>query len=176
MVKKVTLMQGGIWGHRLLCTLQWMKLYLPVIGNDVYEYSTNTPHYSLLMSLRMDYGSLVSHRDCLYREHSVRVHCAAPHSLLDFEIGGRCTPTLWALWGPYVMTNAHHCIPQTFHACMNTHTQGGRRRTLPPARDDDSQLLPPWRGRAFAESANLRRPISCLRAVSRLQKEDTTAH
>lgn len=46
MVEKVTLMQGGIWGHRLLCSLLWMKLYLPVIGNDVYEYSTNSPQYS----------------------------------------------------------------------------------------------------------------------------------
>lgn len=80
MVEKVTLMQGGIWGHQLLCRLLCMKLYLPVIGNDVYEYSTDSSHYSLLMPLRMDYGSHVSHRDCLYREHSVRVHCAA-HSL-----------------------------------------------------------------------------------------------
>lgn len=82
------------------------------------------------------------------------------------------------------MTSAHHCLPQipTFHtflACMCMHSVVGADLPSPPPaspRDADLQTLRSSLTRVYAEPANLRPSIFCLRAVARLQKEDTTAH
>lgn len=106
---------------------------------------TYNPGNSLLMLLSM--GHLYSHRGHLCGEHCVLVHCAV-RSIVDIRcwtssLGAVALPLWDAIWGPYVMTNAHECIPQTptFHTFsrMHEYARCGRRRT--PLRGADSQTL-----------------------------------
>lgn len=177
--------------HYLLqyCVSSHSCLYLPAINDDRRMMFTSTVR-TACGTYYWCYSEWI--KDSLYPTgisctvSTVYLCTCAIHSSVytrcwTSSLGAVALPCWGSLWGPYVMTSAHHCLPQipTFHtflACMCLHSVVGADPPPASPRDADSQTLRSSLTRVYAEPANLRPSIFYLRAVARLQKEDTTAH